>query len=39
MEVPFDTAKTFKQLCKKVLKPAFKDLDSFKKAFTIYEKP
>lgn len=38
MEVPFDTAKTFKQLMKKVLKPAFKDLDSFKKAFTIYEK-
>jgi hypothetical protein len=36
--VEFDTAKTFKQLCKKVLKPAFKDLDSFKKAFTIYEK-
>ena len=38
MKVPFDTAKTFKQLMKKVLKPAFKDLDSFKKAFTIYEK-
>lgn len=38
MKVSFDDAKTFKQLMKKVLKPAFKDLDSFKKAFTIYEK-
>lgn len=39
MDVDSDTVKTFKQLCKKVLKPAFKDIDSFKKAFTIYEKP
>lgn len=39
MNIDFDTVKTFKQLCKKVLKPAFKDLDSFKKAFTLYEKP
>lgn len=39
LKVDFDTAKTFKQLMKKVLKPAFKDLDSFKKAFTLYEKP
>lgn len=38
MKVSFDDAKTFKQLCKKILKPAFKDLDSFKKAFTINEK-
>lgn len=39
LNVEFDEAKTFKQLMKKVLKPAFKDLDSFKKAFTLYEKP
>ena len=38
MAVSFNDAKTFKQLCKKVLKPIFKDLDSFKKAFTINEK-